>query len=139
MKSSTPATKPSAATKKRRAKFSKKQPSDDDPFPFEIQACNLKVSAFCRRGAGYHKPKPGGPGGFIYEKASSRRSRHREIYKSSSGGREVAAYAVPLGHGEGKVCNYSNEKRSAEARLRRKAVIDAATKNMLQNRRRHDA
>mmetsp|Transcript_1409 Transcript_1409/g.2297 ORF Transcript_1409/g.2297 Transcript_1409/m.2297 type:complete len:126 (-) Transcript_1409:73-450(-) len=125
MKSPTPATKPSAA-KKKRAKV-----SNDDPFPLELQASNLKVSAFCRRGAGYHKPKP--PGGFIYEKAKSRHLRHREVYKSSRGGKEVAEHAVPLGNREGKVSRYLNE-RSAEASLRRKAVIDEAKKKMLQRK-----
>jgi len=129
MKSPTPATKPSAAKKKR----AKKQTNDDDPFPLELQASNLKVSAFCRRGAGYHKPKPGGAGGFIYEKAKSRHLRHREVYKSSRGGKEVAEHAVPLGHGERKVSRYLNE-RSAEASLRRKAVIDEAKKKMLQRK-----
>ncbi|KAK1732908.1 hypothetical protein QTG54_016446 [Skeletonema marinoi] len=123
----TPATKPSAAKKKR----AKKQTNDDDPFPLEIQASNLKVSAFCRRGAGYHKPKP--PGGFIYEKAKSRHLRHREVYKSSRGGKEVAEHAVPLGHGERKVSRFLNE-RSAEASLRRKAVMDEAKKKMLQRK-----
>ena len=125
----TPATKPSAAKKKR----AKKQTNDDDPFPLELQASNLKVSAFCRRGAGYHKQKPGGPGGFIYEKAKSRHLRHREVYKSSRGGKEVAEHAVPLGHGERKVSRFLNE-RSAEASLRRKAVIDEAKKKMLQRK-----
>ena len=130
MKSPTPATK-TPSTKKR---SSRKHASDDDPFPLVLQASNLKVSAFCRRGAGYHTPKPGGPGGFIYEKAKSRHLRHREVYRSSRSGREIAKHAAPLGHGGGKACTYSSQ-RSAELSLRRKAVIDAAKKKMLQRQR----
>lgn len=131
MKSTTPATK-TPSTKKKRT--SRKHTNDDDPFPLELQASYLKVSAFCRRGAGYHKPKPGGPGGFIYEKAKSRHLRHREVYRSSRSGKEIAEHAVPLGHGEGKACKYSSQ-RSSESSLRRKAVIDAAKKKMLQSER----
>ncbi len=131
MRSSTPATK-RPSTKKKRA--SKKQANDDEPFLLELQTSNLKVSAFCRRGAGYHKPKPGGPGGFIYEKAKSRHLRHREVYRSSRGGKAVAEHAVPLGHGESKACKHSSQ-RSAEMSMRRKAVIDAAKKKMLQRER----
>ncbi len=129
MRSSTPATK----TKKKIP--SRKQANDGDPFPLELQASNLKLSAFCRRGAGYHKPKAGGPGGFIYEKAKSRHLRHREVYRSSKGGKAVAEHAVPLGHGEGKASKYSSQ-RSAESNLRRKAVIDAAKKKMMLQRER---
>ena len=125
------AAKPTA-TKLKRAKARKDRPEDDEPFPLELQASNLKVSAFCRRGAGYHKPKSGGPGGFIYEKAKSRHLRHREVYKSSRSGKRVAERAVPLGHsGKGGV-----SERSEAKSLRRKAVIDAARKEMMRNRRR---
>lgn len=129
MKSPTPATTRPSTTKKR---TSRKHTNDDDPFPLELQASNLKVSAFCRRGAGYHKPKPGGPGGFIYEKAKSRHLRHREVYRSSRGRKAVAELAMPLGHGERKACKYSSQ-RSAEMSLKRKAVIDAAKKKMLRS------
>ena len=104
----------SPATKKKRT--SRKHTNDDDLFLIELQASNLKVSAFCRRGAGYHKPKPGGPGGFIFEKAKSRHLRHREVYRSSRGGKAVAERAVPLGHGEGKARKYSSQRNVESSR-----------------------
>lgn len=115
------------------ANKTKKKDHSNGPFPVELQACNLKVSAFCRRGAGYHKPKPGGPGGFIYEKASSRHFRHREVYKSSSAGKAIADHAAPLGRsGVQKVSKCSKERVEEDRLKKRKSIIEAAKKNMVQ-------
>jgi hypothetical protein len=74
-------------------------PSRSETRPLEIKAGDLRVSAFSRRGSGCHTLGP--PGGHIYESASSRHSRHREVYRSSASGRAVADNAVPLGGGGG--------------------------------------
>ena len=68
--------------------------------PLEIKAGNLRVSGFSCRGSGCHT-LVGPPGGHIYERASSRHARHREVYRSSAAGRAVADDAVPLGGGRG--------------------------------------
>ena len=68
--------------------------------PLEIKAGNLRVSGFSCRGSGCHT-LVGPPGGHIYERASSRHTRHREVYRSSAAGRAVADDAVPLGGGRG--------------------------------------
>ena len=86
----------------------------------ELQQKDLKVSGFCRPGAG---TKRGVPGGCIYEKASSRHKRHREVYKSSSEGMAISKQAVPLGSGKGKSSVHSSEKN-----MKRKLIMEAAKK-----------
>jgi len=73
-------------------------PGSNNPRPLGIKAGDLRVSAFSRRGSGCHT-LVGPPGGHIYERASSRHARHREVYRSSAAGRAVADGAAPLGGG----------------------------------------
>ena len=87
----------------------------------ELQQQDLKVSGFCRPGAG---TKRGVPGGCIYEKASSRHKRHREVYKSSSQGQAISKEAVPLGSRKGK----SSVGSYSEKTMKRKLIMEAAKK-----------
>jgi len=87
----------------------------------ELQQKDLKVSGFCRPGAG---TKRGVPGGCIYEKASSRHKRHREVYKSSSQGQAISKQAVPLGSRRGK----SSVDSYSEKNMKRKLIMEAAKK-----------
>ena len=95
------------------------------PNSLEIQAKDVKVSGFCRPGVG---TKPGAPpGGAIYEKASSRHKRHREVYKSSARGQAVANEAVPLGGGTSRRISINTNNSSG---MKRKALLEAAKKKL---------
>ena len=103
---------------------SSKAEAKTPPTSLEIQDKDLKASGFSCRGIGTSRRGP--PGGAIYEKASSRHKRHREVYKTSVRGQEIASNAVPLG-GSGKSTSGKRAKMSTSTSLmKRKAILDAA-------------
>ena len=104
---------------------SRKSKAAPHPNPLEIQAKDLKVSGFCSPGVG--TKQAGAPGGAIYEKASSRHKRHREVYKSSASGQAVAKEAVPLGGGASRR-SFTNANNSSS--MKRKALLEDAKKKL---------